>query len=143
MAEDKARWEVLEEWLFDHEDERFTNRSIADSFETTPQEGSALIRSHLIAQRRDDSKTLYVIKRDGRTSRAVWSAGQRVIDAKALGNTLYEDVVVKIKKGYKRDLDRLSERNPRAARYCERRIEAVVDGALKVLAASIERFDDE
>jgi len=140
---DKARWEILEEWLFDHEGEPFTNQTLANSLGASPREGSMLIRAHLGAQRKLDSQTLYVIKRDGRTSRAVWTSGERMIDAKALGNTLYEDVVVKVKKAYAPDLKRIGERNPRSRRYCERRIEAVVDGALKVLAASIERFDDE
>ena len=51
---------------------------------------------------------------------------------------LWEDVSVKVHRAFKPDLDRLAARNPRAARYCEAKISAVIDGALKVLAASVD-----
>jgi hypothetical protein len=68
----------------------------------------------------------------------VWSVGQRTADAHMIGGTLFEDVSVKVHRAFAPDMARLAERNPRAARYCKAKIDAVVDGALKVLAASVD-----
>jgi len=138
-----TKWERLEEWIFDHDTETFTSRDVADALGVSSPEASQFIQAYLEAQRQDDSTTLYVLKREGRTTRAVWSVGQRVADARVIGGTLFEDVACKVHRAFEPDLRRLAERNPRAARYTERKLEAVVDGALKVLAASVDRYDDD
>lgn len=136
----QARWERLEEWLFDHETEHFTSLDLADGLELRRQAASRYIQSYLTAQRRPNSTTLYVLKREGRTSRAEWSVGQRVADARVIGGTLFEDVSVKVKRAFGPDLEHLAALNPRAAKYAERKIEAVMDGALRVLQASVDGF---
>jgi hypothetical protein len=137
-----SRWEQLEEWLFDNDLERFNSRDLAASLGVTSKQASTLIRAYLAAQRGAKASTLYVLKREGRTSRAVWSVGQRTADARVIGGTLFEDVSVKVQRAFAPDLERLAARNPRAARYCEAKIEAVLDGALKVLAVSVDGMID-
>jgi len=135
-----AQWEELEEWLFDHDTERFNVHELATSMEIETPHASQLIQSHLTAQRRPDSTTLFVLKREGRTKTAIWSVGQRTVDARIIGGTLFEDVSVKVHRAFEPDLRRLAERNPRAARYAERKIEAVMEGALTVLKAAVDGY---
>lgn len=144
LARDQAKWERLEEWLFDHDTETFTSQELAAALDVDHVEASLIIQGYLAAQRGPNANTLYVLKREGRTSAAVWSVGQRKADARVIGGTLFEDVAVKVTRAFRPDLDRLAARNPKAAKYCEQKIEAVMDGALKVLAASVDaRYDDD
>jgi hypothetical protein len=135
------RWEKMEAWLFDNYEDRpgaFTSRELAAALDVDNQEASRMIQAYLDAQRRLNASTLYVLKREGRTSKAVWSIGQRTGDARVIGRTLFEDVDVKVKRAFSHDLDRLAQRNPRAAKYVEAKLQAVVDGALVVLAAAVD-----
>lgn len=147
----KTKWERLEEWIFDREDavERrvieksaFTHADLADGLGLDSMEATYMIQSYLDAQRRSASTTLYVLKRKGRTTASVWSVGHRTVDAKLIGGTLFEDVVVKVKNSYGPDLKRLAARNPRAAKYAEAKIAAVVEGALVVLASAVDSIFD-
>jgi len=131
-------WETLEAWLFDHDAERFTVYDIAGGMSISVIEASGLIQAYLSAQRADKPRTLYVLKRDGRTKAAVWSVGQRTADARSIGKTLFEDVEVKVLRAFAPDLERLAERNPRAARYAKAKIVAVIESALPMLAASVD-----
>ena len=136
-----SRWEKMEAWLFDNYEDRtgtFTSQELAQSMDVSRQEASRLIRSYVEAQRRGNTSTLYVLKREGRTSQAEWSVGQRTADARIIGQTLFEDVNVKVRNAFAPDLRRLAARNPRAARYVEAKLSAVVDGALVVLAAAVD-----
>jgi len=139
----RTKWEKLEEWLFDHGTQRFSSADVAHAFNCTGHEASLYIQAYLVAQRREDSSALYMLKREGRTSKALWSVGERKPDAHDLGVTLYEDVRVKVRGPFAKDLRQLAARNPRAARYVERKLEAVVEGALTVLAASLDYGDGE
>ena len=135
------RWEKMEAWLFDQYEDRpgtFTSKELATNLDVSNQEASRLIRSYLDAQRGGKASTLYVLKREGRTTNAVWSVGQRTVDARIIGHTLFEDVDAKIHRAFAPDLKRLAARNPRAARYVEAKLQAVVDGALVVLAAAVD-----
>ena len=138
-----TRWETFEDWVFNHDRERFTSHELAESLGVSRREASVLIGSYLAAQRSPRASTLYVLKREGRTSAAVWSVGQRTSDAKIIGGMLWEDVNAKVLRAFRPDLERLADKNPRAARYCEQKIEAVMDGALKVLAAAVDTYLDE
>jgi len=144
---DQTRWERLEEWLFEHDAEPFTVYDLARGLEISVQEASGLIQAYLSAQRATNATTLYVLKREGRTRGATWSVGQRTADARAVGGTLFEDVQVKVLRAFAPDLERLSQRNPRAARYARAKIVAVTDGALAVLASAVDMYfpddDDE
>jgi hypothetical protein len=140
-----TKWEALEAWIFDRGEEPFTSQILATSVGITNVQASAAIQAYLDAQRREHSNTLYVLKREGRTTQSVWTVGHRTADAKVIGGTLFEDVAVKVRRAFKPDLERLAAKNPRAARYAEQKIAAVVDGALVVLAGAVDAMieDDE
>jgi len=133
-----TRWERLEEWLFDHELDEFDSVAVAHGLGVSNADASVFIQSYLDAQRSKASRTLYVLKRTGRTSAARWSVGQRTADARIIAGTLFSDVDTKVKRAFAPDLARLRERNPRAARYVEARLEAVIDHALQILAVSLD-----
>jgi uncharacterized protein YcbX len=140
-----TKWEALEAWIFDNDEKAFTARSLAASVRITTVQATVAIQAYLDAQRRENSNTLYVLKREGRTTASVWSVGHRTADAKVIGGTLFDDVAVKVRRAFKPDLERLAEKNPRAARYAEQKIAAVIDGALVVLASAVDAMieDDE
>lgn len=133
-----SQWERLEEWLIDHDHEEFTNRGLAQSMDISAAEASALIRSYLAAQRSPDAATLYVLKRRGRTSSSIWSVGQRTADGRLVCGILFDDVRVKIARAFEPDLNRLQAINPRARRFVEAKLTAVVEGALIVLASALD-----
>ena len=139
----KTRWERLEEWLIDHEDAHFDAHQLAKSMRVPVGEASNLISGHLTAQRGKKSKTLFVLKRQGRTRNAVWSVGERTADAHLINQTLFTDIDVKIRKAFAPDLNALKARNPRAARRVELTLSAVVDGALAVMAAALNGVNDD
>lgn len=41
------------------------------------------------------------------------------------------------------DLKRLAQKNPKAAKYCEQKIEAVMNGALVVLKSAVDGYIGE
>lgn len=146
----RARWEVLEEWLFDRQVESFTAVQLGADLGIPTREATRYIQAYLIAQRRPTdpdgnplSRTLYVLKREGRTSSSVWSVGQRKVDARVIGETLFQDVRCKIERAFEPDLKRLAQRNPRLARFTQAKIAAVMDGALVVLASALDHEPDE
>lgn len=138
-----TRWEALEQWIFDNEEEPFTAVELASDWGTTTADATVTIQAYLDSQRRPNSNTLYVLKREGRTTRSVWSVGQRTVDARVIGGVLFEDVAVKVKRAFEPDLKRLAAKNPRAARYAEQKIAAVVEGALVVLASAVDQLGDD
>jgi hypothetical protein len=140
LAKQKTRWERMEEWLFDHEIHRFTVYDVAAGFGCPVHEATALVQAYLAAQRREQSGTLFVLKREGRTRSAVWSVGQRTVDARVIGGTLFEDVEVKVRRAFAPDMARLAAKNPRAAKYCEAKIDAVMNGALVVLKSAVDSY---
>jgi hypothetical protein len=139
----QTQWEQLEAWIFDREEEPFTAHMLAADFQWPVEQATILIQAYLDAQRRPNSNTLYVLKREGRTRNAVWSVGHRTADAKVIGGILFEDVAVKVKRAFEPDMKRLAEKNPRAAKYAEQKIAAVIDGALVVLASAVDSFDQD
>lgn len=136
-----TRWQKLELWLLDHDSDRFSAEQLAVSMGVDTRYASNLIQHYLQAQRGPDSATVYVLKRQGRTRSAVWSIGQRTADAHVIGSVLFDDVHVKVLRAFAPDLERLGAINPRARRYCEAKIAAVLDGAMKVLAASVDGIE--
>jgi hypothetical protein len=140
-----TKWEAVEAWIFDNGERAFTARELAASTGISTYRATVAIQAYLDAQRRENSNTLYVLKREGRTTASVWSVGHRTVDAKVIGGTLFDDVAVKVRRAFKPDLERLAAKNPRAARYAEQKIAAVVDGALVVLASAVDAMieDDE
>ena len=151
LYESQPRWQRFEKWLFERNEKlakrgittwAFTNQQVAAEQKISFSEASRLIQAYLNAQRAN-LETMFVLKREGRTSASNWSVGQRTADARVIGGTLFEDVSVKVTRAFRPDVQRLAAKNPKAARYCEQKIDAVMDGALKVLAASVDAFLDE
>lgn len=143
------QWEQMEQWLFAYFDgeprpgARFTSVEIAVSAGISRAKASRWIKSYLEAQRRTGSTTLYVLKREGRTSKAMWSVGERTVDARVINRTVYDDIKTKLKKAWEPDLLKLAKRNPRAARFVEAKLFAVMDGALVVLAAALDAEEED
>lgn len=141
MNDNLSLWQILQVWLHERYGEKsgsFVVEELAESFEITVPEASAMIQSQLHAQRRPNSETVYVLKREGRTRAAVWSVGQRKVDVRVVNRTLYDDIVVKVRRAYAPDLNRLKERNPRLAKYVNARIGAIMNGALVVVAEALD-----
>jgi len=138
---DLTRWERLEAWLIDHDTETFSAEQVAAGMKVTVAEVSDLIQAYLGAQRAVNPRTLYVLKREGRTRKAKWSVGQRTTDARIISNVLFDDVETKVRRAWQPDLDRLKEKNPQAARYVEAKLIAVMDGALQMLAVALDAED--
>lgn len=136
--DDQTRWEWLEEWLVDHEGESFSVHELAASMGISVTTGTLLIQGYLLAQRSPKSETLYLLKRSGRTRNAVWSFGQRVRDARALDLELFEDIVVKVNRAWKPDVKRLADLNPKLVRRYERKVEALMGGALVMLRTVLD-----
>jgi len=136
----------LEAWIFEHcpMGGYLTNALIASDLEIPSWEASQLIQAYLSAQRAAGSKTLYVLHREvGRTRQAVWKVGVRTADARATSSMFFDDVKVKFHRALEPDLKRITMLNPRAGRQCEAIIDAVGDGALKVLQAAVGGIDPD
>jgi hypothetical protein len=139
------KWERLEQWLFDTRTfgGAFTNHDVAAALDVSPPEASTFIQSYLDAQRAKTSRTLYVLRRSGRTSSAVWQAGVRTADARAMSNQYFDDTRRRFKRALEPDLVAIAERNPRAARKCEAIIDAVGDGAMQLLRVAVDGLEEE
>jgi hypothetical protein len=138
------KWEVLEAWLFETHTlgGQFTSFDVADALGCSGPQASGYIQSYLDAQRSSSSRTLYVLHRDGRTSAALWSAGIRTADARAVSHTYFEDVKTKWRRAVEPDLIRIAQRNPQARKKCDRIIDAVGDHAMQLLRIAVDGFDD-
>ncbi len=148
MSEGQMRWERLEEYLYDYDlsGKTFAARRYASERGLPMKEASRDIQAHLSAQRTKKSRTLFVLKREPgrRTRNAVWSVGQRTVDVRALGQGFGDDVKAKFRRAVAPDIIRISQINKRAAKEAERKIDAIADGALKVLEAAVMgQLDDE
>jgi len=138
-----TRWERLEEYLFDH-DKAGTDFSAYEYAKETAlpdvSEASEDIQDYLRAQRSKKSRTLYVLHRkpDTRTSNSRWQVGVKTKDARLIGRALASDTKRRVMRAFMPDLVRLRELNPHAAKRVESQIEAVLDGAMTILAAAAE-----
>ncbi len=139
------RWERLEEWILDNNIETFTSHDLARSLQVTKARASEMIQAHLYAQRsaKVGDDLLYVLKRSDRTSNAVWSVGVRVADAKAIETTYYADIKRKWERAVAPDLQRLAAKNPRAARHVQATLDAVIEGAFRIMAAALSVDDSD
>lgn len=140
-----TKWEQLEQWLFDKHTfggGGFTNRDVVDGLSVTGAQATAMIRSYENAQRATRSRTLYVLHREGRTSRAIWKVGIRATDARAISHQFSSDVAQRWKRAVEPDLRQIGARNPDAAKRCEAIIDAVAEGALRLLRVAVGDLDD-
>lgn len=138
-----TKWEQLEAWLFERRTfgGDMTNEDIAEALDISHSEASDYIQSYLDAQRSPHSRTLYVLHRTGRTSSAVWHVGERTADARATSHQYFDDVRHRFVRAVEPDLARIAEINPRAARKCKAIIEAVGDGAMRLLQVAVDGID--
>lgn len=142
-----TKWEQFEAWLFEHlplGGRIGSNRDLAEAADITPAEASAWIASYLDAQRSKKATTLYVLRRGGgRTTNAEWWSGVRSADAGAVGHMYFDDTRAKFRRAVEPDLRRIAARNPRAAKRCATLIDAISDGAMRVLQAAVGLTDEE
>lgn len=118
----------------------FTSRDYAASVGVSSAIASRHIQSYLTAQRGADATCKYILKRQPgtRTRNAVWSIGDRARDIRVLGLGFSNDTKTKWKRAVEPDIRRIAAVNPLAARRAEILIDAVFDGALKVLEAAVK-----
>jgi hypothetical protein len=145
MTDLLTKWEVLEEWLHDRHTfgGDFDSVDVAEGLGIDPADASQHIQSYLSAQRSPKSSTLYVIHRTGRTTSSRWHSGIRTADARATSYQYFSDVTRKFERALAPDLQRIAALNPRAARRCHSIIEAVGEGAMKVLLAAVDGIGDD
>lgn len=139
------RWEQLEAWIYDtHQDGgNFTNYDVADGLEISNRQATYFIQAYQEAQRKPDSNTLYVIHRDGRTKRAVWTAGVRTADARAVSHQFFDDVQHRWLRAIEPDLAHIAERNPRARPKCKQISVGVGHHALELLRIAVDGLDND
>lgn len=146
----KYRWELLEEMLFDVDmlGYEITNEWIARTAKhrwnarISNAEASRWIQSYLAAQRTPKSRTLYVLKRKGRTAAATWTVGQRTVDERRITRQFADDVKRTFKRAVQPDLIRIATINPRSRTSVEAKIDAIAEGALVMLVAACDGYLD-
>lgn len=134
---DAPRWVQLEAWIEETQPQNFTAIELGQAFGISTREASRMIQSYLVAQRGRRSETIFVLKRAGRTKRAVWSVGQTTADARTLGRALFDDFLTTMKRAYAPDMDRIREVNPRTARFIVAKMETM-DAAVQLLGAALD-----
>jgi hypothetical protein len=138
-----TRWERLEGFL-DRNDMAgntfmATGYAKAMDFEDVA-EATEDIQRYLKAQRSKRSRTRYVLRRVAgtRTGKARWAVGTRTADAQNIGLGLFDDTRAKVKRAFEPDLVRIKALNPRAARRVDAQIDAVLDGAMRILEVAAQ-----
>ena len=114
----------------------FNGSGLAADMGISRREASALIRSHLDAQRRPNATTFYVLHRTGRTSGAVWHVESRAMDMRELSMQHLDDMRCRLEQSFVPDLIRMGVLNPRATKLSEAIINAV-EANLQLLEASL------
>jgi hypothetical protein len=132
------RWHGLDSWISSERVTSFTAAALANELNIGVGEASALIQDYLAAQRNPLQRTGYVLRREGRTRGAVWYVGHRTQDMRRRGEQFVDDTRCAVMRAFKPDLEAIGMANPRARVKAERAIEAMVDGALVVMAAAVD-----
>ena len=141
-----TKWEQLEEWFYESMPTggRFTNADVLARFGLeSGREATLMIQSHLRAQRSPRVRTLFVLRRHGRTATVVWVVGVRTVDARATSNQFFDDVRHRFVAALAPDLAAIAALNPRAARRCRRIIEAIGEGAIPLLRVAVDGIEDD
>jgi hypothetical protein len=115
----------------------FTVYDVAGMLEIPTRTATGLIQAYQQEQWRPDSETAFVIKRQGRTRAAVWSAGVRKKDVKQVNLTFYEDMTVKARRAFQPTLERIAVLNPRQAEEVTKTIDGTLEGAFRVMRAAL------
>lgn len=132
-------WEQLEDYLFDLAltETPFTNRELAEAWKIPAARASAYIQEYQDAQSRENSRTLFVLHREDRTTNAVWHIGVRASDAREIGGQFADDVKRRVDRAIQPALTRLVQKNPRAVRQSDA-IGGAISAAVNLLVAMLD-----
>lgn len=121
MTDGLTRWEQLEEFLFDHNlnGTAFTNEDVAAYFGLTNRQATYWIHDYQRAQRSAKVNTLFVIRREGRTTSAIWFAGVKTIDARKLTAQTVDDIRTRLHDAIQPTLESIESHNPKAKPACD------------------------
>ena len=131
-----SAWEKLQNYIRATNGQPFDAWTLAADLGITTREASAMIQSHLNAQRSANSMTQYVIHRIGRTRAAVWHPGDRALDAKELSRQTLDDMTVRVAAALEPDLLRMGVTNPRVRQLATALVGAF-EASLQLLTASL------
>lgn len=125
-------WEDLEEYLFDLGalDVEFNSAALAEDMGVGRAKASRMIQAYLDAQTAKNPRTLFVLTRKGRTSKAMWHVGVRSADARNLSRQTVDDYKRRLDRFVQPTLQRIAEKNPRAlpaAKAVMKSIEAQIE----------------
>lgn len=138
-----TRWQRLEEYLYDHHEagSDFSAEECAELQNMPNEEASADIQAYLEAQRKPDSRTLYVLERvpGTRTRSARWMVGERTKHARAIGAGLADDVSTTVHRAFVPDLRRIGEIKP-STKIAARQTE-LIDHGLALFTAAAQGAD--
>ena len=132
-------WEELEGYLINRQllGEEFNSIALAVDLDISRSKATRMIQAYLEAQRRQNSKTLCVLSRQGRTANAMWHVGARTYDVRLLTKQCLNDMTIKVTDALTPDLRRMIGLNPRTTRVATAFGNAFVAN-LEALAASLE-----
>ena len=130
-----ARWRQLDEHLYETGALGlvFNSAALADDLGLSTPDASALIQAYLNAQRGAESKTRYLLRREGRTRAATWHVGVRTKDVRLHIGQFASDVRRRVERAIEPDLRRALTLNPRATHVVGYGMDAIELG-IKMLA---------
>jgi hypothetical protein len=136
-----ADWRRLDEWLAKymklHHD--FSAEVLGSSLGVPSWEASKLIQAYLAEQRKgEESQTQFVLKRRNRTRAAVWSVGEKTRDMRRILRQYEDDIRRTFWRAVEPDLQHIADINPLARKAVEAKIDTILEGAFKVLAATLD-----
>lgn len=134
-----AQWETMEDFITDvGQGTWFNSIDVASNFGISGPEASSLIQAYLHVQHRPNSRAQYVIRRKPgtRTSKALWSAGTKVKDAKGVTQQYVDDIKRRLAREIEPDLMAMGLQNSRAMPLVEASVNALVAG-IELLAAGV------
>ena len=126
-------FEEFENYLdrFNNTDIVFTARDCAVDNHISVKRATKWIQFYLEKQRDPDAGTRHFLYRfSGRTAGAEWAVGSEANDASRIGNTLFNDILAKVKRAYAPDLLALGRINPDLRREAEQQMSMIVDNIL-------------
>jgi hypothetical protein len=134
-----ARWEKVEQWIGANAliDGDFNNASLAAGLGIPTGTATDYIQAYLHEQNRHGSRTLYLLRRTGRTTGTIWHVGQRTSDARGLGKQTADDFQRRFHRCIKPALVRIEALNPRAATAAQT-IMSMLNYSIRQLAEVLE-----
>jgi hypothetical protein len=128
-------WTPLETYIVAHPGVAFSSTQLARDLSLSSPEATRLIQSYLNAQRQASSTTKFVLRREGRTTGAVWHPGHRIEDVRELRAQHLDDMSIRLTRALAPDLRRMGVLNHQVAAVAEAIVRAT-EASLMLLAAS-------